>query len=342
MRSTSWSRGSAVPRTRREQTDDDTRETLVLGPAGLVACARRRGYEVRYHAGRGVLEHPNGASARLGSGEVAEQVRGPGLNFALLDDLKWWKYAEASFANVRVALRSAAPPPGRHVLVTSTPSHLCRLRLDDLELVQIIKGRTADNAVNLDRGYLAELERTFRGRPLGAQEMDAEDINLDGALVTLLRIHDLRVSPTSAPELDRVLVAVDPGGFAVRDPMHADPTGIVALGLAGAELFVLGAVAVAGTEEEWAPAVVEAVLHFGAGKVICETNQGGMLTLNTIARAAAARGLHQLVVEPVVASKAKLDRALPTAQQYTLGKLHHVAVFGDLERELTTWSPKSG
>ncbi len=322
------------------KTESDTVETLVLGPAGLVACARARGYELDYSASRGVITHPGGGVLQLGSGQQRELGRGFSLNFALLDELAWWEHAESAFANVRFALRLSAPAPGRHVLVTSTPSYTCRLRLDDSELVQTIRGRTADNASNLDAGVLRELERTYDGHPLGRQELDAEDVNLDGALVSLERIHELRLATGAHPyPLDRIVLAVDPGGFAVKDPMHADPTGAVVVALAQGELYVLAAVAITGDETKWAREVAWLYDQYGCGACVVETNQGGMMTLNTIARAAAPRRIN---VQAVTATKAKLDRALPTAQQYVLGKLHHCGIFRELETELATWSPKSG
>lgn len=323
------------------KTDDDTTGVMVLGPAGLLACARARGYELDYSPSKATLTHPSGATLQLGSGQVRELGRGLSINYAWLDEISWWAWAVEAFANVRFALRLAAPAPGRHLLVTSTPSHLCRLRLDDPELVQTIRGRTRDNVDNLAPNVVAELERTYDGHPLGRQELEGELVSLDGALVSLARIHECRVE--RAPILDRIAVAVDPGGFAVRDPMAADLTGIVVVGLTvdpHPALYVLADMSVAGDESVWAPIVAQAAREYRAGLVVVETNQGGAMTLATIRRAGWSGPL-----EPVTATMAKLDRALPIAQQYTLGRVHHVgpaAQFRELETQLTTWSPKSG
>lgn len=328
------------------KTDTDTIETLVLGDAGLVACARARGYELDYSPSRGVITHPSGAVLQLGSGQNREIGRSLSINYALLDELAWWAYAVESFANIRFALRLTAPAPGRHILVTSTPSYLCKLKLDDTELVQTIRGSTRDNRDNLAPNVIEELERTYAGHPLGAQELDGDDVQLEGALVRHESIHEHRIAPEHVPELDALIVAVDPGGFAVKDPFAADPTGVVVMGIADAcedvpQLYVLHAEAIEGDAEIWAPRVIEIVAHFNANRVIVETNQGGAMLLSVLRRYAGERR-HYVTIEPVVASAAKLDRALPLAQQYALGSVRHCAIFKQLESELTTWSPKSG
>lgn len=322
------------------KTERDTIETLILGEAGLLQCARGRGYELEYLPGRGVILHPSGAQLTIGSGEVSELGRGLTINYVLADELKWWKYAVEAFANIRFALRAQAPAPGRHILVTSTPSWLCKLRLDDLALVQKIRGRTQDNRANLAPNFIEELERTYKGHPLADQEMGGLDINLAGALVTQQRIHDLRVTRAQLPEeFDAIRCYVDPGGFAIKNPLEADPTGIVVLALADAEIYVLAAEQVKGDESVWAPRAAELAVGWRCGLVKLETNQGGAPILNAMAR---ALGHRRIPVEAVVASKSKLDRALPAAQQYELGHMHHVGVFPELESELTTWGPKSG
>lgn len=322
------------------KTEDYTIETLVLGESGLVRCARARGYELDYLPGRGVILHPSGAHLMLGTGEDADLGRSKSLNYALLDELMFWKYAEHSFTNIRAALRKPAPSPHPHILVTSSPSYLQKLRLDDEGLVQTIRGRSAENRANAAKGWIEQMERTYAGHPMGAQELDGDDINLTGAITTLARIHELRVTRAQVPvELDAVRMYIDPGGFAIKDPLKADPSGIVVLALAGEDIYVLHAEGVKGDETVWAPRAAELAVGWGVGKIKLETNQGGAAILNTMARALAHR---RIPIEAVHASMSKLDRALPTAQQYNLGRLHHVGVHKDLETEATTWGPKSG
>ena len=320
------------------QTEDKTYEALIHGESGLIRCAKARGYAVDLY--KGAIEHPGGGRLYIGTGEDADVGRSKSLNYALLDEFSFWKYAEKAFVAIRAALRKPAPDPGPHIIVPSTPNVLSKIRLDDLELVQTIKGSSRENRANTAKGWIEQLERSYKGHPMGAQELEGEDVDLAGALVSLARIHELRVPKSQIPtELDAVRCYIDPGGFAIKDPLAADPTGIVVLALAGEELYVLHAEAVKGDEETWAPRVAEVAVGFRVGKVVVETNQGGRGVLNTMAR---ALGHRRIPVEAVSANKSKLDRALPTAQQYNLGRLHHVGIFAQLETELTTWGPKSG
>jgi phage terminase large subunit-like protein len=322
------------------QTEDKTFDALIHGESGLIRCAKARGYEVSLY--KGVIHHPGGGRLYIGTGEDADVGRSKSLNYALLDEFSFWKYAEKALVAIRAALRKPAPDPGPHILVPSTPNVVNKLRLDDAEIVQTIKGSSLENRANTAKGWIEQLERSYKGHPMGAQELEGEDIDLAGSLATLARIHELRVQKQNLPEdFDAIGLYVDPGGFAIKNPLEADPTGAVVLALAGEELYVLHAEAIDGDEDVWSPRCAELAVGFRCGKVMLETNQGGKGILNTMIRALGHRA-NSISVEPVSAQLSKLDRALPTAQQYNLGHLHHVGVFKALETELTTWGPKSG
>ncbi|KJS25173.1 MAG: ATP-binding protein, partial [Hyphomonadaceae bacterium BRH_c29] len=95
---------------------------------------------------------------------------------------------------------------------------------------------TRENAGFLAPGFLRALEAAYGGSALGRQELEgmlAEDV--DGALFLRSRIDETRAA--IIPALWDVVVAVDPP--ATSGP-RADACGIVAVGRAGQEAYVLG------------------------------------------------------------------------------------------------------
>jgi phage terminase large subunit-like protein len=130
----------------------------------------------------------------------------------------------------------------------------------------------------------------------------------------------------AAPELTRVVVAVDPpassGGDAcgiVIAGLGADGTGHV---LADASVEKAG-------PERWARAVASAADAWNADRVVAEANQGGDM-VRSVLRAAR----QSLPIKLVHASRGKAARAEPVAALYEAGRVRHAGSFPALEDEL--------
>ncbi|MDO6966973.1 hypothetical protein ABID20_004543 [Rhizobium alvei] len=144
-------------------------------------------------------------------------------------------------------------------------------------------------------------------------------------------IDSLRVS--SAPDLRRIVVAVDPSG--TRGDGGGDDIGIVVAGLGiDGHGYVLHDGTCQLSPEGWGRRAVDLYHRFGADRVIGERNYGGDMVRFTIATAD-----RKVPFKEVVASRGKVVRAEPVSALYEQGKVHHVGSFPDLEDQMSNFTP---
>lgn len=218
-------------------TFDDVRGTMIEGESGIVARSPpwfMPTWEPSVGRG-GTLTWPNGSQAFGYSGEVPRGLRGPQHHAGWLDELAAWTRMQETWDMYRFGLRLGSDPQ-TVITTTPTPAKLIkdlvadkRIALDGSPLVRITRGSTYENAANLADEYLADLKAKYDGTRLGRQELYGE-ILLDkpGALWTYKRIEDTRV--TSAPELQRIVVSIDPPA---KSTEGSDECGIVVAGVTG-------------------------------------------------------------------------------------------------------------
>ena len=103
----------------------DVREVMIHGESGLLAIEPETGWRPVYHASRRMLEYTNGARAYVFSAEDPDSLRGPQFDAAWCDELAAWRYAEAAWDMLQMALRLGADP---RALVTTTPRPTALMR----------------------------------------------------------------------------------------------------------------------------------------------------------------------------------------------------------------------
>jgi predicted phage terminase large subunit-like protein len=143
-----------------------------------------------------------------------------------------------------------------------------------------------------------------------------------------------------APELQRVVVAVDPSASASAT---SDECGIVVAGISrcacrGTEerhMFVLADVSAVLSPAGWAAAVRRAYDSHGADRVVAEKNQGGEM----VATVLRAHGGDHLPITLVTASRGKQVRAEPVAALVEQHKIHFVGCHSHLEDQCCEWDP---
>lgn len=159
-------------------------------------------------------------------------------------------------------------------------------------------------------------------------EILAEDINeAPGALWTRKIIEDARVQ--KAPDLSRIVVAVDPSATSA-----GDDAGIVVAGKYNNEGYVLADLTLQGSPLKWAEAAVAAYHKYQADRIIAEKNNGGDMVEVVLKQVDP-----NIPVTLVNASRSKQTRAEPIAAQYEQGRIHHVGNFNALEDEMCLWLP---
>ena len=160
------------------------------------------------------------------------------------------------------------------------------------------------------------------------QEIMAEDIEeVPGALWHRNWIEDNRSTIEAMPNLQRVVVAVDP---ATTSGAGSNETGIAVAGFGDdGEIYVLFSRGYVLSPHAWATRVLDCYDSFQADRIIVEDNQGGEMVEYTI------RQERQYVpITRIHAKRGKTLRAEPVAAMYEQGRVHHVNVFPELEDQM--------
>lgn len=311
------------------ETYDQVRDVMVMGDSGILACSppdRRPDWQ----ATKRKLVWPNGAEAQCFSASDPEALRGPQFDAAWCDELAKWKRAEEAWDMLQFCLRLGDDP---RQVVTTTPKSVPVLRqiLAAPSTVQTA-APTEANRVNLAEKFLETITAKYRDTRLGRQELAGELLtDVEGALWTHALLDRCRVA--EAPDLDRIVVAVDPS---VSGKTGGDACGIVVAGLKWAEDpadwrgFVLEDATVdSAAPHVWGAAVIDAARRYQADRVVAEVNQGGKLVEELL------RGMDPfLPYRGVHAASKKGARAEPIAALYEQGRVAHVGAFARLEDQM--------
>lgn len=146
-----------------------------------------------------------------------------------------------------------------------------------------------------------------------------------GAIWDRLTIHQCRRE--KAPTLNRIVVAIDP---AVSNEADSDHHGIGAVGLGeDGHGYVLEDATLKGSPRQWAERAIALYDRYDADAIVIEVNQGGDMCKHTLQSVRP----NVRVVE-VRASRGKHVRAEPIAALYSLGRVHHIGTFPQLEDEM--------
>lgn len=136
------------------------------------------------------------------------------------------------------------------------------------------------------------------------------------------------------PDMQRVVVAVDPSGSGDTDNADNDAIGIVVVGLGtDGNAYVLEDATVKAGPATWGNVATTAFDRYQADIVVGEVNYGGAM-VELVIRTARPRTPYKAVT----ASRGKVVRAEPFSSLYEAGKIRHVGYFRELEDELTAFS----
>jgi len=264
------------------ETIDQVREVMIFGESGIMACSppdRRP----EWQATRKRLIWPNGAIAQAFSAHDPEGLRGPQFDGAWVDELAKWKKARETWDMLQFGLRLGEDP---RVCVTTTPRNVGVLKdILAASSTVVTSAPTEANAAYLAEGFLEEVRARYAGTRLGRQELDGVLVDAaEDALWTPAMLEAGRVE--AAPDLDRIVVAVDPP---VTGHSGSDECGIVVVGAVTRgpvqdwRAYVLADASVrAASPASWAGAAIRAMEQWGAERLVAEVNQGGDLVEQVI------------------------------------------------------------
>lgn len=314
------------------ETYGDVREVMIDGPSGLRAIGPER-MRPRFEASRRRLLWPNGAIGYAFSASEPDSLRGPQFDAAWADELAKWRHAEAAWDMLQFGLRLGERP---RQVVTTTPRPVPILkRLMAEQTCVATRASTSANRANLAEAFFRSVIARYEGTRLGRQELDAELIEDNPDALWSRDVID-RTRLRSAPDLVRVVVAVDPPA---TSGANADECGIVVAGLdADGRGVVLDDRSMGGlTPLAWANRAAKAFRDHEADRIVAEANMGGEM-VGAIMR----QVMPQAPLRLVRATRGKLVRAEPVAALYERGLIAHVGAFAKLEDQMCDFVPGSG
>jgi len=317
----------------------------LIGMVSLPELHAMLSIKVEYDKTSAIYRYPGGSEVWLvgldDAGHRDERVLGSEFSTALIEEATEVPYESTLKLRTRISQKNklmkriwySCNPPSRlhwlYRLFVEKVDPVDRLSLTDPDNYHTFQMNPADNATNIDPGYLLALDSLparqrirFRDGEWGSPD--------EGVLWRAEWIVDNRVQHVK-DELVDIVVAVDPSCGGTCE------TGIVAVGRGtGGHLYIIADRTSRGTPAEWALAATSLAKEVGASRIVAESNQGGEMVAAVIRNANPA-----LAVELVHAGASKRVRAEPVAALAERGMVHHVGTLVELEDQLLSWAPGS-
>lgn len=335
-------------------TAADTRDILVEGESGILACAPSS-FRPVYEPSKRRVTYPNGAVQTLYSADEPDRLRGPQHHYGWLDELASWRRLQHAWDMLQMGMRLGDHP---RICITTTPRPLPLIKaLVKDERCVTVRGSTYDNLHNLADTFKRAVLDRYEGTTLGQQELYAAILeDLPGALVRRRHIDAGRVD--AAPDLDLTVVAVDPAGTGTGDEAGIVVSG---LGTADKDVYVLADYSAQMSARETGLKAWAAFYEHEAAFMVFEDNFGKQWLRDGLIDAYADH--HRLteaerravkkeetadrvsvpnpykLLRKINAQHGKYLRAQPVAMRYEQGRVHHVGAHPELEDQLTTWLP---
>jgi phage terminase large subunit-like protein len=345
----------------------DAVATCLEGPSGILRVLQRRGYEP-VERGRRVddvenrylyVKSPKPYVKLLETGSIIhftgaspDAARSKNLADVWLDEpIKWSAPEETWREGIRPALRADMPGDKPRALVTTTPKPILLLhnwvKNQQKLKVYITRGSTFDNAHNLSEDAVAELKDMYDGTVLGRQELYGELLDdIEGALFAFSSIEGNRVSMGPEKVAHRA-VGVDPG---LTGEDGADEMGIIVASRDIQDhIYVVADRSIKAAGRDAALHAWRIFDQYNCDVLVYEENLGKAWmkdVFTDVFREMQREGIFPASIasppmQAVWSAQGKKLRAEPVAVRYAQGRVHHMEVFGELEKQMLTFNPLS-
>ena len=192
-----------------------------------------------------------------------------------------------------------------------------------------VKINPVDNAENLPDDYINELKNMDELSRMRFYYGEYANIE-DGALWTTELLIQQRLISSQPPQLQRIIIAVDPSGSRGTDDLKRNEVGIIIMGLGiDGRGYVLEDLSGRFMPEAWSEIIGQAYERHKADCVVAESNFGGDMVRMVVQTYNA-----NIPYREVTASRGKTLRAEPISALYHRGKIFHVGHFKKLEEQL--------
>jgi len=314
-------------------TFGDIRRVAFGGVSGIMSFLPKEclmsGRGKGYNSSSAEINLYNGSKIMGFSATEPDRLRGPQFHRAWCDELAAWFYPE-TFDQLMFGLRLGDNP---QCVITTTPKPTELIRnLVKRKGIVITKGNTFENADNLAQTALDQMQEKYGNTRLGRQELYAEILDdAEGALWNRSMIDAERINYDAIPELQTVLVAIDP---AVTAHDKSDETGIIVVGKDhNNQYYVLEDLSGIYTPDQWGRTAINAFYKHEADRIVAEVNNGGDLVERLLRNIDS-----QIPYRSVRASRGKIARAEPISALYEQRRVHHIKVFSELENQMCTYT----
>jgi predicted phage terminase large subunit-like protein len=304
-------------------TFGDVRDVCAEGVTGLISTAPD---EFDYNRSLSQARHRDGGYVKFLGAEEPARWNGPQWSLLWADELALWR--EDTWHQAQFGLRLGDHPKA---IITTTPKARQFVRdLSQAPNTVAVHATTFDN-VNLSDTVLQRLDFQYSGSNLGRQELLAEWIDdVEGALWQRNWIDENRVD--NVPELQRVVVAIDPAASA---NVNSDETGLCVAGLGNdGHCYVMQSEGIRMTPEGWAKRALDLYDQYEADLIIGEVNNGGDMVGSTLENVVRSEGRYSIPFQSIHASRGKTTRAEPVAVLYSKNYVHHVGTFPESEDQM--------
>lgn len=291
---------------------------------------------------------PNGSEVWFGGlddKERTEKVLGQEYSTVLLNECSQISWDARNIVTTRLAENSGLrlkayydcnPPSMGHWTYRAFEQKLDperRSGLPNPEDYTSLRMNPTDNEANLPPAYLKQLEnlpdRMRQRFLLGKFADESED-----ALWSVTLCDKRRVLNDALPEMQRIVVAVDPSGCSGDEDSRSDEVGIVVVGLGtDGRGYVLEDLSGHFGPKGWADIATSAYQRWAADRIVAETNFGGAM-VGEVIRAS----LPNAAFQPVTASRGKVVRAEPVSVLFEQDKARFAGRFDDLEDQLCAFT----
>lgn len=322
---------------------------MVEGASGIIGLSPP-GFKPKFNRSEGLIEWPNGSTAKILSAENGSRARGENLHFIWADEFCFFKFTGDDndlWKMAKMALRAGKDPK---YLITTSPRPVKAIKdlYDDSQKpkskVRFRTGTTYDNT-SLPQSFIDEID-ALKGTSLYEQEILGRilDENLNAIFrnedIKRIDLDDRGEDPDKyndrmqklVDSMDSIVVGVDPN---VVEDEESDETGIVVAGRKGGRGYVFKDASRRGRINDIYKTICKLYWQYKADAVVVETNNGG----DFIPMAIFNIDPH-VVVEKVFASRGKRARAEPIGLLYERGLISHVGIHRELEAQMTEYNPQ--
>jgi phage terminase large subunit-like protein len=328
----------------------EARKVCVEGDSGILYVLERR--KIDYHYTRSpkpkIILPDTGSKIFFEGADNPDCGRGGNNTSMWLDEVCTWRNPERVWIEgLMPSLRADIDEDHPRCFVTTTPKPIPLLRewLARTDgSVEVSRGSTFDNAINLSVHMLEEMRKRYEGTNIGRQELYGEMLDdMEGALFSYADIAATRVDIGPEHVAYRV-VAVDPS---LTGDENGDEMGVVvAIRDQRDHMYILEDASIRLVGREAALHCWRVFERYEADVLVFENNLGHAWMEQVLVDA--YRELQRSgffpentnpPLKPVRSFQGKKLRAEPVSMRYQQHRIHMVGSFEELEKQLVGWDP---